>query len=123
LNHSDPTFQAWAVRAAGNNGSADDKVKARILELSKGAHPDVLLQIAIAARKLEGVDPLAALADVLSKAGDDPILSVIVWQNAHPLLAKESAKFLALVKDRGVKLSPEFTKRMTERVLAARKSN
>jgi hypothetical protein len=122
LNDSDPTFQAWAVRAAGNNGGADDQVKARILELSKGAHPDVLLQIAIAARKLEGVDPLPVLADVLARAGDDPILPVIVWQNIHPLLAKDSAKFLVLVKQRGLKLSPEFTKRMTERVLASKKN-
>ena len=121
LNDSDPTFQAWAVRAAGNNGGADDPIKARILELSKGAHPDVLLQIAIAARKLEGVDPLAILADVLARSGDDPILPVIVWQNVHPLLAKDSAKFLALVKQRGLKLSPEFTKRMTQRVLASKK--
>jgi putative membrane-bound dehydrogenase-like protein len=121
LNHSDPTFQAWAVRAAGNNGGADGEVKTRILELAKGAHPDVLLQIAIAARKLEGVDPLAVLVDVLAAAPDDSLIPVIVWQNAHPLIAKDTQKFLSLVKDRGVKLSPEFTKRMTERVLAARK--
>jgi putative membrane-bound dehydrogenase-like protein len=121
LNHADPTFQAWAIRAAGNNGGAKGEAKSRILELAKGAHPDVLLQIAIAARKLEGVDPLAILVDVLAAAPDDPIIPVIVWQNAHPLIAKDTQKFLALVKDRGLKLSPEFTKRMTERILAARK--
>jgi hypothetical protein len=121
LNHSDPTFQAWAVRAAGNNGGADGELKTRILELAKGAQPDVLLQIAVAAPKLEGVDALAVLVDVLAAAPDDPIIPVIVWQNAHPMIAKDTPKFLALVKERGVKLSPEFTKRMTERVLAARK--
>jgi hypothetical protein len=62
------------------------------------------------------------LVDLLKSAADDPIVPQIVWQNIHPLLAKDGAKFLALVKDRGVKLSPEFTKRMTERVLAAKKS-
>jgi putative membrane-bound dehydrogenase-like protein len=122
LNHSDPTFQSWAVRGAGNIGTVTDGVKARILELSKGAHPDVLLQIAVAARKLEGVDALAVLVDVLAAAADDPIIPVIIWQNAHPLLAKDAQKFLALVKDRGVKLSPEFTKRMTQRVLASKKN-
>jgi putative membrane-bound dehydrogenase-like protein len=121
LSHSDPTFQAWAVRAAGNAGGIEGNVNSRIDELAKGAHPDVLLQVAIAARKLDGVDPLPLLVDVLKSAGDDPLIPVIVWQNAHPLLAKDSQKFLALVKDRGVKLSPEFTRKMAERVLAAKK--
>jgi putative membrane-bound dehydrogenase-like protein len=121
MNHSDPTFQAWGVRAAGNAGAVTSEVKGRIQELAKQSHPDVLLQCAIAARKLDGVDPLPLLVDVLAAAGDDPILPQIVWQNAHPLLKTDSQRFLALVKERGVKLSPEFTRKLAERVLAAKK--
>jgi putative membrane-bound dehydrogenase-like protein len=121
MNHSDPTFQAWGVRAAGNAGAVTSEVKGRIQELAKQSHPDVLLQCAIAARKLEGVDPLPLLVDVLAAAADDPILPQIVWQNAHPLLKSDSQRFLSLVKERGVKLSPEFTRKLAERVLAAKK--
>jgi putative membrane-bound dehydrogenase-like protein len=121
LNHADSTFQAWGVRAAGNMGEVDPQLLNRLSELAIAGAPDVLLQVAVAAPKLRGFDPLYALVDVLAHAGDDPLLPVIVWQNIHPLLAKDTQKFLALVKDRGVKLSPEFTKRMTERVLAAKK--
>jgi glucose/arabinose dehydrogenase len=121
MGNPDPTFQAWAVRAAGNAGSVGSSVTARIAELAKGSHPDVLLQVAIAARKLEEIEPMPLLVDVLAAAGDDPQIPVIVWQNIHPLLAKDSQKFLALVRERGVKLSPEFTRKVTERVLAARK--
>jgi putative membrane-bound dehydrogenase-like protein len=123
LNHANPTFQAWAVRAAGNAGGISGQINDRVVELAKGAHPDVLLQVAIAAPKLKGVDPLPVLVDVLKSAADDPIIPQIVWQNVHPLLAKDGTKFLALVRERGVKLSPEFTKRTTERVLAAKKSS
>ncbi|MEX2142169.1 MAG: PVC-type heme-binding CxxCH protein [Pirellulales bacterium] len=121
LNHADPTFQAWGVRAAGNMGEVDPRLLDRISELAIAGAPDVLLQVAVAAPKLRGFDPLYALVDVLAHSGDDSLLPVIVWQNVHPLLANDTAKFLALVKERGVKLSPEFTKRMTERVLASKK--
>ena len=92
-----------------------------MIHLADDSSPDVKLQVVIAACKLDDIDPLPVLVDVLKSAGDDPVIPIIVWQNAHPLLAKDSAKFLALVKERGIKLSPEFTKRMTERVLATRK--
>ncbi len=58
---------------------------------------------------------------MLAAAGDDPILPQIVWQNVHPLLQTDSQRFLALVKERGVKLSPEFTRKVAERVLATSK--
>ena len=58
---------------------------------------------------------------IIYATGDDPILTQIVWQNVHPLLKTDSQRFLALVKERGVKLSPEFTRKLAERVLAAKK--
>src|SRR5438128_6862849 len=58
--------------------------------------PDVQLQVAIAARKLKGIDPLPVLLDVLTHCGDDKLIPHIVWQNLHPLLEKDSERFLTL---------------------------
>jgi putative heme-binding domain-containing protein len=66
--------------------------------MADGPAPDVLLQVAIAARKLDGVEALELLYRVLTMAGDDKLIPHIVWQNLHPLLEKESERFLALVK-------------------------
>ena len=44
------------------------------------------LQVAIAARKIEGLEPLPLLVEVLANAGDDKLIPHIVWQNLHPLL-------------------------------------
>ena len=65
LAHDDPTFRAWGVRAAGNMGKvdADDPRRGRSSSADDPS-PDVRLQVAIAARKIEGVDPLPLLLDV-----------------------------------------------------------
>ena len=63
--------------------------------------PDVRLQVAIAARKLEGVDPLAVLLDVQSPAVAIRLIPQIVWQNLHPLL-----------EDRQVEIRPAVARRV-----------
>ena len=62
LSHGDATFRAWGVRAAGNTGKVDAKVRDQMLKLASDPSPDVRLQVAIAAAKLEGVDPLTVCA-------------------------------------------------------------
>ncbi len=88
LTHPDPGFRAWGVRAAGNMG----RVEPAILETGPRPGPgtratDVKLQVAIAARKLQGVDPLQVLDRGPGRpAARDALLPQIVWQNLHPLL-------------------------------------
>ncbi len=55
LAQNDPNFRAWGVRAAGNQGKIESSIKERLFKLTTD-HPAVRLQLAIAARKLEGVD-------------------------------------------------------------------
>jgi putative heme-binding domain-containing protein len=86
LNHADPTFRAWAVRAAGNAGHAKPQVRDKILKLVHDPSPDVTLQVAIASKKLASFDPLSVLFEVLSGCQDDPIIPHIVWQNLLPVL-------------------------------------
>jgi putative heme-binding domain-containing protein len=125
LSHHDPTFRAWGVRAAGNQGRVEPAICERVLALSRDSSPDVRLQVAIAARKLEGLDPLSLLFDVQKTSYRDPLISFIVWQNAHSLLEgglAELARRLEDAKGLEIGLSP-LVPRMVERILASPKAD
>lgn len=94
---ADPTVRAWAVRAAGNHGQPRAEVLAAWRQLGCDPSPEVLLQVAIAAGKLPETDPLASLVNVLARCGDDRVVPAVAWQNLHPLLAQEPARFVELV--------------------------
>ncbi len=118
LGHTDACIRSWAVRAAGNKGILGDKVAA----LASDPSPDVLVQVAVAARKLRGVDPLPVFAKVLASCGDDRLIPHIVWQNLHPLLEEKGEAFLAAVAKEGVKGGvPAVLPRVAERILAGKK--
>jgi putative membrane-bound dehydrogenase-like protein len=124
MKNAQPWVQAWVVRMLGDIGGASDAQIATIRKLGREGAPDVKLQVAIAARKIDGLDPLPTLVEVLAHAGDDPVIPHIVWQNLHPLLATRSEDFLAEVKKYDLKATPSLAKlmpRVTERILAAKK--
>ncbi len=124
LDHEDPTFRAWGVRGLGNGPKVSDELKAKLVALADDPSPDVRLQVAIASRKIEGLDALPILVKVLASAGDDKLIPHIVWQNLHPLLATRSDDFLAEVKKYDLKSTPSLAKimpRAVERIAAAKK--
>lgn len=88
LGHGDPWYRAWAIRAAGNQGRTSDAVAKTIASLAGDPSVDVRLQVAIAATRVEGLqkEAPALLAECLSRAGHEMLISNIVWQNLHPLL-------------------------------------
>ncbi len=116
----DPTFRAWAVRAAGNSRKLEDAVLNRLLGLTKDNSPDVLLQWAIAATKIEGegVEPMPVLLTVLSQAQNDKLIPHIVWQNLHPLLETQSTKFLDAVSSTHDPNLASLLPRAVDRMLA-----
>ena len=63
-----PRFRAWGVRAAGNMRTVEPAIRDQVVALAGDPRPTCRLQVAIAARKLEGVDPLPVLLDVLAPA-------------------------------------------------------
>ena len=97
LGHRDTGIRAWGVRAAGNQHEVAADLRDHVVALAGDESRDVQLQLAIAARKLEGVDAMPLLLDVLSGCGDDKLIPHIVWQNLHPLLDEQSERFLQLV--------------------------
>jgi putative membrane-bound dehydrogenase-like protein len=124
LEHEDAGYRAWGVRAAGNMGKVSAGLREKVESLSRDPSPDVLLQVAVAARKVEGLHPEALLLHVLASCGDDRLIPHIVWQNLHPLLEGDGFEVVAaqlkrdsLPKDSNLaRLMP----RVFERLLAPR---
>jgi putative membrane-bound dehydrogenase-like protein len=123
LAHSDPSLRAWAVRAAGNAGKVDDELRKAIIALTDDPSRDVQLQVAIAARKIDSVDAMPVLVQVLSKCGDDKLIPHIVWQNLHPLLEDHADAFVALVQKMELAKAPNVAAMMPraiDRILGRR---
>jgi putative heme-binding domain-containing protein len=123
LAHEDAGFRAWGVRAAGNFGHVDAAVRTKIVSMSNDPSPDVRLQVAIGARKIEGVDAMPLLIDVLAKSGDDPLIRHIVWQNLQPLLEEHGPRYMELASRDEVSESPAVASlmpRVIERILGSR---
>src|SRR5262249_17775156 len=93
LENKDPSLRAWGVRAAGNFGKVDAAIRAKVIALANNPAADVQLQVAIAARKLDGVEPVKLLTEVLAAGGQDKIIPNIVWQNLYPLLEDKGDQF------------------------------
>jgi putative membrane-bound dehydrogenase-like protein len=122
LEESDDGLQAWGVRAAGNQGRVADDLRDKIVSLAQGGSPTVQLQVAIAARKIEGIDAIPLFAQLLAACGEDPLIPQIVWQNLHPLLGDQGGRFVAEAKKYNVAETPGLKAvmpRVTERLLAA----
>jgi putative heme-binding domain-containing protein len=121
LAHDDPGFRAWGVRAAGNAGKVDAVVRKKVAEMVKDKSPDVRLQVAIAARKIDGLKPLPLLVECLARSADDRLIPAIVWQNVQPLLEKQGDDFLRSYARANVKRTEHtalFQRLLVNRMLA-----
>ncbi len=122
LAHRDAGFRAWGVRAAGNFARVDPAIRRRVVDLARDGSADVQLQVAIAARKIEGIEALPLLMEVLAACGEDRLIPVIVWQNLHPLLEEQGEKFLALAAQRRESANvARLLPRAIERLLGCRR--
>jgi len=125
LKDKDASLRGWAVRIIDDSEvhpsiRLDSNFATKAASLAKDASPDVQLQVAIAARKLKGVDPLPVLLDVLTHCGDDKLIPHIVWQNLHPLLEKDGERFLTLAAKVDLAKAPGVAKvlpRAIDRIL------
>ncbi|MBI2826858.1 MAG: c-type cytochrome [Planctomycetia bacterium] len=95
LSHADAGFRGWGVRAAAGAGEIDASLRRSIVALARDPSPDVRLQVAIAATRIEGLEPMELLVDVLAGSDGDRLIPHIVWQNLHPRLEQEGDRFVA----------------------------
>ncbi|HEY2155703.1 MAG TPA: PVC-type heme-binding CxxCH protein [Isosphaeraceae bacterium] len=88
LDHDDPVFRAWGVRAAGDMEKQwiTSSVAEKALALVRDKNPDVILQVVIAVNKMFEAKKIELFPEALSASGDDPLIPRIVWRNLHPLL-------------------------------------
>jgi putative membrane-bound dehydrogenase-like protein len=98
LADKDSTIRAWGVRFMGNAGTVFGQLNPNRLQkfrefAEKETSPDVLLQVAIAARKVQE-DGTDTLLRVLCRCGDDKLIPAIVWQNLLPILEEKSETFV-----------------------------
>jgi putative heme-binding domain-containing protein len=120
LDDKDPGFRAWAIRAAANAGKVDDAVRTKIIGMAHDEAPTVRLQTAVAARKIDGIDAIPTLLDVLNHSGDDKLIPHIVWQNLHPLLEDHADEFVKILLKTDLGKSPALAAlmpRVVERIL------
>lgn len=120
LAHSNPTLRAWGVRAAGNFHRVDSSLRDKVVSLATDPSADVRLQVAIAARKLDGAKPIPVLLQVLRASGNDKLIPHIVWQNLHPLVEEQSDEVLREIAGLELKSSPALSAlvpKLTERML------
>jgi putative heme-binding domain-containing protein len=110
LDDADPAYRAWGVRAAGDAKAVTPALRDRIAGMVEDASPDVLLQLAIAARKIEGLDALPLLVAILSRCGEDRLIPAIAWQNLHPLLPAEGERFARLTAAVDLGTAPALAK-------------
>lgn len=123
LRHEDPTFRAWGVRAARNMKTPAAEIAARLAELSGDESPDVQLQVAIAAAKIDAIETIPTLLSVLQQSGKDKLIPPIVWQNLHPLLETDSETFIDWMRNHGQLDHPSVAQvlpRAVDRILATR---
>jgi putative heme-binding domain-containing protein len=121
LRHADPTFRAWSVRAAGSFGAVEPAIRDQVIGLARDKAPDVQLQVAIAARKVESLDALPVLIEVLAACGEDRLIPAIAWQNLHSLLPSEGNRFVGLIRRTDLASAPALAKllpRVVDRILA-----
>ena len=96
-----------------------------MIALAQDPAPDVRLQVAIAAGKLEALDPLETLLDVQKSSYNDPLIPRIVWQNLLPLIEErqtELARRLEESKGKAPGLS-SLIPRTIERLLESNKAD
>ncbi|MEX0979169.1 MAG: c-type cytochrome, partial [Pirellulales bacterium] len=123
LEHQDAGYRAWGLRAAGNFGKVDPAVRAKIVSMTADPAADVRLQVAIAARKIAGLDAMPMLIEVLTASAGDELIGHVVWQNLHPLLENEGSRYLQLVAQDKFAASPavaSFLPRVIDRILGSR---
>lgn len=126
LRVEDATMRAWGVRAAGNMRKVAPEIAARVKELASDKSPDVLVQVAVASKKVEGLDALPLLVQVLQNCGKDELIPHIVWQNLHPLLETQSGEFIRLVKSENGKGESNLSAllpRAIDRILAVKNAD
>jgi len=105
LASEDAPTRNWGVRAIGEMQTVSRPVYERLLELARDPSPDVRVQVAVAAGRLQSPDPWPVLLAMLRNPQNarDPLIPTIIYNNIRPLLAGRGSEILdAIEKDQEI---------------------
>jgi putative heme-binding domain-containing protein len=126
LNHKDPAYRAWGVHAAGEQSRVSSTIRDALTRLARDPSRTVQLQVAIAARKVEGLDALSVLVDVVANCGEDRLVPAIVWNNLHAFLPVQGERFVRQIETidlRAARALAKLLPRAVDRILAEPESD
>ena len=99
----------------------DARIRDAVVKLAADDDPTVQLQVAIASRRIAGIDAAAVLTKVLSRCGDDELLPRIIWRNLEPLLVQQAEQVLTAIEQQHPATTPalqRMTPYLVDRLLA-----
>jgi putative heme-binding domain-containing protein len=93
---NEPT-RNWGVRGAGEMQTISNEIYEKLKSLTRDPSPDVRLQVAIAAGRLEQPDGLPILLESLRNADNakDPLIPTIIYNNLREMIPHRGGEILA----------------------------
>lgn len=116
LNSPDAPTRNWGVRAVGQLEEVDTRIYEKLKALAQNdPSPDVRLQAAIAAGRLNHPDPLPVLLGMMTAEANarDPLIPNILYNNLKPHAARRGREILAFID--GNKVAQEAFSATTSR--------
>jgi putative membrane-bound dehydrogenase-like protein len=96
LDSADEPTRNWGVRSVGEMQSAMPEVFQKLVALTRDADPDMRLQVAIAAGRLQQPDGMPLLLASLENPANvnDPLIPKIIYNNVLQRIPKDGAEIL-----------------------------
>jgi putative membrane-bound dehydrogenase-like protein len=119
LMDANPWVRVWAIRLLGEAGQVSSATMKRLLDLaSSDPAPEVRLQLAATAQRLQHEDTLPLLQKLMQHAEDanDPCIPLMIWLAYEPRVVAQFELILNWLKDHASG-NPLVTNEMVPRVM------
>jgi putative membrane-bound dehydrogenase-like protein len=105
LSSPDEPTRNWGVRGAGEMQNISNEIFEKLMALTRDPSPDVRVQVAVAAGRLEHPDGLPILLESLRNADNvkDPLIPTIIYNNLREIIPKRGSEILSdIEKDQAI---------------------
>jgi putative heme-binding domain-containing protein len=109
LASNDEPTRNWGVRGIGEMGTASPEIYAKLKELTRDPSPDVRVQVAIAAGRLEKPDGRPILLTMLENPqnAQDPLIPTIIYNNLREKIPDRGDQIVEQI-DRDSAIASDF---------------
>jgi putative heme-binding domain-containing protein len=97
LSSADEPTRNWGARGAGEMQKVSNEIYEKLKSLTRDPSPDVRLQVAVAAGRLEQPDGLPILLESLRNADNvkDPLIPTIIYNNLREMIPRRGGEILS----------------------------